>query len=242
MKRNYLTLACLGAVTLAFSGCFSAAARFNEGWTGERTPTGTKVVAGAADVITSPIQASALAVVGIGAVTGSTMAKIEGHQYAAFEGILRRDPSIALTEHWEGKHDERTMVYCNSFSDPSIPYTPKLVEQIYRESPLMRGYLFASSACTTEFIKEHFDEAYRLATREDYSPLACMVSNPNTPLELIEKVASSKELLMGAVEPAREALKKRLRLAKPNQLPDPTSPPVTPPAGAGGAPSVAAYH
>jgi hypothetical protein len=29
---------------------------------------------------------------------------------------------------------------------------------------------------------------------------------------------------------------------RPNQLPDPTSPPVTPPAGAGGAPSVAADH
>ena len=29
---------------------------------------------------------------------------------------------------------------------------------------------------------------------------------------------------------------------EPNQLPDPTSPSVTPPAGAGGAPSVAADH
>jgi hypothetical protein len=34
----------------------------------------------------------------------------------------------------------------------------------------------------------------------------------------------------------------RRRLNMPNQLPDPTSPSVTPPAGAGGAPSVAADH
>jgi hypothetical protein len=32
------------------------------------------------------------------------------------------------------------------------------------------------------------------------------------------------------------------RIKRPNQLPDPTSPSVTPPAGAGGAPSVTADH
>jgi hypothetical protein len=37
-------------------------------------------------------------------------------------------------------------------------------------------------------------------------------------------------------------LKDRRSLVKANQLPDPTSPSVTPPAGAGGAPSVAADH
>jgi hypothetical protein len=59
---------------------------------------------------------------------------------------------------------------------------------------------------------------------------AAMMSNPNTPLDLVEKVAASRTLMTGAVEPARHALKKR-RPDKETERPAESPAPAAPTAG-----------
>jgi hypothetical protein len=190
---------------------------------------GSKVVAGGLDVITAPIQAPVLVVTGIS--DASNKKKYEKIKFldAELTKEIEADSSIALRENWETKSDTHRKVFCESFSNDQVHYTPALLESIYDGVPDMREYLFRSKACTTEFLVRHFDEAYDRSFRISYTRLASIVANPNTPLALVEKVARSETIPVGAVYPARDALKIRTEKT-PNQALEPTTMAVTPPA------------
>lgn len=104
-----------------------------------------------------------------------------------------------------------------SFGDPSVRYNLQQLKKIYDEAPNMGDYVFLHPACNKEFIEEHFDEALKRSEKISYRMLASMMKNPNTPIELVERIATSKGLVMGAVEPARYALEKR-KANKPQEL------------------------
>ena len=129
--------------------------------------------------------------------------------YAELYEILRRDPEIALRERWYAIYDEHVRVFGDSLKDPTVPYSLQLLKRFYDEAPTTRDGIFAHPACDSTFLSEHFQEAYERAVSINYGMLASIVSNPDTPIELVEKVASSDSLPMGAVGPARTALEKR---------------------------------
>lgn len=156
----------------------------------------------------------------IGAVVQEQLARHQDREdmadRQAAAGLIRADPSIALWEHWDKSTDaNRSSAFRNSFSDPRVHYTAEMLQRIYDEAPTMRDYVFANPACTAEFLSAHFQEAWDRSRKISYVMLANIASNPNTPIELVEKVAHAKDIPVGAVEPAAYALKKRARASHP---------------------------
>jgi hypothetical protein len=170
----------------------------------------------AAPLILPPIVAFVCGAVSFPILVGHSAAKARKSQkklqasqekYAALYQQLQRDPEIALREQWYLLYDEHGRAFNDSIKDPNIPYTLDLLKRFYAEAPVTRDVIFSHPACDTAFLSEHFQEAYDRAHSISYGMLASLVSNPNTPRELVEKVAQSETLPLGAVGPARRALK-----------------------------------
>lgn len=190
------------------------------GWEGHPT-TGQKVQAAAMDVVTLPIQAPfllAMTVPNTGAGSPNAAQNSKGHRTSVGThesntkppmALLEDDPGIALKENWDECSSANRDAFIASFSNPKVKYTTNMVEEIYRTLPDLRRYLYRSQSCSAEFLAAHFDEAYQRSFNINYDELASIVSNPNTPLNLVEEVASSQKIPMGAAYPAREALKNR---------------------------------
>jgi hypothetical protein len=119
------------------------------------------------------------------------------------------DPQIAIRERWDIANDSRWKIFSDSFGNAKIKYTEPLLKQIYTNCPGMREFLFRDPACSAEFLSAHFDEAYERCKNINYEMLASIVSNVNTPIDLVQKVATSGDLPVGAVYPARNQLKER---------------------------------
>ena len=136
--------------------------------------------------------------------------KMERSNHAKYLEQIRNDPEIALKERWHQSQDKaRYGIFMNSFGDPKIHYTESMLQRIYDEAPVLRDYIFINSACSPEFLSAHFQEAFNRCQKKSYVMLANIVANPNTPIELVEEVAQAQQLPVGAVEPAKQALKKR---------------------------------
>ena len=134
--------------------------------------------------------------------------------------LLENDSRIALKERWDIMNRARRSVFQNSFASPNVKYSSDLLEQIYQICPSIRGYVFDSTSCSKEFIANHFEEVCQNASKSASScdELRRIVSNPNTPIDLVEKVASSQTVPLQAAFPAREILKKR-RSEQTSQIP-----------------------
>jgi len=136
---------------------------------------------------------------------------------ARYEAQIQSDPEVGVREHWDIANKPKWSIqkeaqWCafrNSFSNGRVVYSEALLKQIYAECPSMREYIFAYPACSPEFLSAHFQEAYERCPHISYVMLADIVSNTNCPIELVKRVAASDSLPVGAVYPARAALKKR---------------------------------
>ena len=201
-------------VPLITSGCFSIATRGGGGWEGN--PSGKQIVAAAAlDTVTLPIQIPFLA------VAAADARKIEswGSKEKRLATLLEANPRVALQERWDLKGGEYECAFVESFTNPNVKYTDELLEAIHQNCPSVKDYVFRSKSCSRGFLIQHFDEEYQIGMNwESYFGLKNIVSNPNTPIELVEKVASS-QTRSGAVEPAKKAIVQR----KAEQVTDPTN-------------------
>ena len=119
---------------------------------------------------------------------------------------LRRDPEIVLREKWYEANDLRYQAFEDSVWDSTIPYSLGLLKRLYVEAPVTRDVIFTHPACDAAFLSEHFQEAWARAGSVNYGMLASIASNPNTPRELVERVADSSNLPGGPAEAAKEAL------------------------------------
>jgi hypothetical protein len=131
--------------------------------------------------------------------------------YDRYEGELQADPTIAMRERWFEAKDERYYAFRSSFGDPTIHYTEDMLKQIYDQAPTMRDYIFLSPACSREFLVAHYSEAYdRSAKQGSDTMLESIVSNANTPIELVQQVVQAEVQLPYEVNLcARRALEKR---------------------------------
>jgi len=131
-------------------------------------------------------------------------------KHKTYREMIQKDPGVVLSEHWDKSPDSaKQTAFRESFSDHTVNYSLDMLVRIYEAAPTMRDYVFFHRACSTEFILSHFKEAYERSDKISYTMLAGMMNNPNTPIELIEQVAESNQLPVGAVYPARYALEKR---------------------------------
>jgi len=131
--------------------------------------------------------------------------------------LIISDPNIAFREHWYLSSDTfKQQAFRNSLDDPTVNYTLEMLQSIYDEAPAMRDAIFRQRNCSREFISAHYTEAYALCNEKlNCDMLGGMMKNPNTPIELIEKIAESKKLPVAAVYPARSALEKRKQKQSP---------------------------
>lgn len=122
---------------------------------------------------------------------------------------IRADPGIVLREHWDQLDQDYIFCYQNSFSDPAVHYSPQQLRQIYDEAPSMRIVVFQHPACPVDFLTAHFPEAWDLALKREYTMLASIAGNPNTPIDLVEQVARAPQADSYAVQIAKRALEAR---------------------------------
>ncbi len=84
-----------------------------------------------------------------------------------------------------------------------------MLTRLYVEAPQFRIAILSHPRCPTNLLTENFQEAYEKSFNHSYEMLAAIVSNPNTPIELVEKVANAHDVPGGAVYPAQCELKRR---------------------------------
>lgn len=131
-------------------------------------------------------------------------------QQATMQSYLsqaRHDPEIVLRERWLDAWDERRRVLNDNMATGAIPFSEEQLERLYKTWTY--GEVFRHPACSAEFLARHFETVAARAEHINHTDLAALVSNPATPLELVMRVAASQTLPVGAVYPARAALKKR---------------------------------
>ena len=193
-------------IPLLTSGCFSASERYGEAWGGG----GDRKKAAALDVVTFPFQAPivvpAYLIVTANESAVKHKAKAQADAYKQFMPLLEKDPALGLKERWDLKKDMHRWVFIQSFSNPKIKYTDALLEEIHQICPSIRDCVFSSLSCSKEFLARHFGEEFESGNQ---GGLATIVSNPNTPLDLVEKVATAKGYPAGVTMPAENALFQR---------------------------------
>lgn len=126
---------------------------------------------------------------------------------------IRKFPSIIFDKDWYRSDDVLIKrAFEASLKDPETNFTVEMLERLMTESPGYNILILRHPKCPTHLLVEHFTKAYNESiSHSEYRPLASIVSNPNTPIELVEKVAKSQNIPVGAVYPAQEALKHRQR-------------------------------
>jgi hypothetical protein len=117
-------------------------------------------------------------------------------------GMLEKDPSleyaprVELEGRWRSNNLQHTFRdgLIDSFSNPSVKYNDNLLEQIYQKYRDVRDYIFRCRYCSSDFLARHFNEEYELSKKWSFQHgLEDIIANPNTPIELIEKVANSHD-------------------------------------------------
>lgn len=107
--------------------------------------------------------------------------------------LLESDSGIAQRERWDVKNKWRKIVFINSFTNSTVRYTDELLEDIYQTCPSVRDHVFRSHFCSEQLLRRHFDEEFDRDNSHASFPngLKNIITNPNTPIDLVEKAATA---------------------------------------------------
>ena len=120
---------------------------------------------------------------------------------------IRKDSSFYKTKDWERAKAPEKRAFSNSLSMGFGLYTEEQIVDIYEN--YKRFSVLKHPACPSYILVENFDKAWKeCESGRSYHLLSLICSNPNTPVEYLERVATSKTLPVGAVYPARSTLEK----------------------------------
>jgi len=194
MKTKALCL--ILVVPLFTSGCFTGARHWGEAWGGGSSKSAV-VETTTLDILTFPIQAPVVVPWYLSykadESTQKHRAEREAEALKTLMPLLEKDPTLALNERWDLKKDMHQWVFVQSFSNPKVKYTDALLEAIHQTCPSVRDVVFRSPSCSKEFLVRHFDEEFERASNSTHQGgLVNLVSNPKTPLDLVEKVAKAR--------------------------------------------------
>jgi hypothetical protein len=209
-------------IPLFTSGCFTAMDQIGDG------PGHIRANTVALDVVTLPVQAAAAVVAapiyGIVVLDDNHKEKQVAKENNRLMSLLEKDPRTGLTERWDQPHDrlsyeddQRRIIFAQSFSNPNVKYSDDLLEEIYKTCPSLHDYVFRCQGCSKEFLTKHFEEKFQQSQKPaSQSELLAIMSNPNTPIELVEKVATAKDYPINISRGAKQILaKRRSELAMP---------------------------
>lgn len=123
---------------------------------------------------------------------------------------IRQNPQVIFDEGWHtSKRYTHTRAIIASLGDPDVPFTEDMIRRLLDEAPVYKRYAFQHPCCSSDFLANHFDEAYEMAKGVDHRMLAAIVSHRNTPIEFVRRIAASQEIPVGAVHAAQRELKRR---------------------------------
>jgi hypothetical protein len=124
--------------------------------------------------------------------------------------LLESNPKTALAERWDIKNSARRRVFVDSFSNPNVKYDDDFLEAIYQTCPTLQDDIFRSQSCSKEFLARHFDEIFKQSSVWVFQHrIDNLISNPNTPIELVQKVATTPNYPPAAAALAKRILAKR---------------------------------
>lgn len=211
MKRKpaALRFVLLATTTLPLSGCFSAVARSGDGWTGTKTPTETKVLAGAADVATLPLQAPLLVLAGVQqSRTNAAVARRE-----EWLKQIRANPDYIFQHklHRADYHDGLEAVHFALWDD-TIAFTDAQLRRLYKEMGWSRIYVLGNSHCSVPFLQEIWAPIQASPDHPDWQIMEQLTHNPSLPTEWLESIAQNQAKFGRSSSAAKESLRKR-RLA-----------------------------
>ena len=133
---------------------------------------------------------------------------------------IRQNPQVIFDKKWHtSKNNAHVRAIILSLGDPDVPFTEEMICRLIDEAPVYKNYAFRHPCCSSEFLAVNFDEAYERAKSGDYRMLAAIVSHPNTPIEIVERIAASQEVPVGAVHAAQRELKRRRKAEGLQQSP-----------------------
>ncbi len=120
---------------------------------------------------------------------------------------IQKDPSLLRSRDWSKAAPPERRAFSNSLEFGTAPYISEDIVYVYETYSAINA--FRHPACPESLLTEHFEQAWDLCeSGQSYGMLAAICSNPNTPVELLERVAGSKSLASGAVRPAQKTLEK----------------------------------
>jgi len=131
----------------------------------------------------------------------------------ALQALLMSDPEIALRERWfewRRNNEAEHYLFSKSLENPQIPYNLSQLARIYKEAPEARALVVVHPACDAEFLTTHWKDALNKAEAGDDKILTAIVSNPRTPIALLENLESSSLTLLKTSSPLKNQLDFRL--------------------------------
>jgi len=172
--------------TVFLSGCFSAIARSGEGWSGEKTPAKTKVVAGVADAVTIPVQAPFLIVSGVGAANRTHDTSVRNKLVEE----IQRDPELIFQKkiHLSKSRSKREAIDTTLW-DHNTPFTDTQLRRLFAELDWRKAYVLSNPHCSLSFLNEVKQDFPKLDRWERNRYIENMCQNPIIPLSWLQEWA-----------------------------------------------------
>jgi len=135
--------------------------------------------------------------------------KREEQVYSVAYTELQHNPLIIRSKDWSNVSGPERRALRNALELGAADFVENDLLFIYETYPSYRLAAFKHPVFPGRLLAQHFDEAWDLCeSGRSYNMLAAICSNTNTPRELLERVAVSRTLPVGAVHPAQRTLEK----------------------------------
>ena len=118
------------------------------------------------------------------------------------------NPSSILTLPWNAITDEERRAAGVVVKRGNIEFSEDELEELYNAVPDFRRFILMRYSLRREFVESSFDDALELALVGDYSLMAGIAVNPETPIEILSRIEAHEELNNSTRHKAGRTLKR----------------------------------
>lgn len=208
--HRILLLASMLMLTPCLTGCFSQLSRIGGAGAGTGgSSTSGRVMAGALDVVTAPVQAPFIAY-------GAASSAAERSSRDSVEAI-RKQPQHIFTY----RRDLSVTTILKAIQDPTIPFTDNQFHKLAGKTEWTRNFVVANPRCPQAILEEVWNGRTTIPPTELPSLGYSFATNPNVPEAWLAAIAQTPELYKDSSSLARSALESR-KVTKPNDSAPPS--------------------
>lgn len=200
-------------VAACLTGCFTTAARMNHGMSAGATEVSI-VPAVVLDVVTSPIQVPAVAVMGISKANQKQTPMTPPPQTQELM-MIRKDPEHLLRH----RATLNRGVILMAIRERDIPFSEAQLRKLGEPGEWTRPYVSANPRCPKDLLEEIWAGMEKLPLAERRTTALYLIENPNVPDAWLENVANHPDIYGYVSEKARVILDVRKRAFQPPTKP-----------------------